>query len=67
MLESNVYADAVQKDIYEANELGIRGVPFFLFNNKYAISGAQQPQALLHALNKAWQERRRMHISFKQA
>ncbi len=56
MLESNVYADAVQKDIYEANELGIRGVPFFLFNNKYAISGAQQPQALLHALNKAWQE-----------
>lgn len=32
---------------------GIEGVPFFIFNDRYAVSGAQQPQVLLDAMNAA--------------
>ena len=35
----------VEQDIYEAQQIGVRGVPFFVFNNKYGVSGAQ-PQGL---------------------
>lgn len=45
VLESNQYEEAVEQDIYEAQQIGVRGVPFFVFNNKYGISGAQ-PQPL---------------------
>lgn len=45
VLESNEYEDAVEQDIYEAQQIGVRGVPFFVFNNKYGLSGAQ-PQSL---------------------
>ena len=45
VLESNQYEEAVEQDIYEAQQIGVRGVPFFVFDNKYGISGAQ-PQLL---------------------
>lgn len=45
VLESNEYEEAVEQDIYEAQQIGVRGVPFFVFNNKYGLSGAQ-PQPL---------------------
>ncbi|TSJ40017.1 DsbA family oxidoreductase [Fluviicola chungangensis] len=35
------FADAVRSDISEAQQIGVRGVPFFVFDRKYAISGAQ--------------------------
>jgi len=35
------FADAVKNDISEAQQIGVRGVPFFVFDRKYAISGAQ--------------------------
>src|SRR5690606_3052149 len=35
------YADMVRKDIQEAAEIGVRGVPFFVYDRKYAVSGAQ--------------------------
>jgi predicted DsbA family dithiol-disulfide isomerase len=54
MLESNSYADEVQHDIYEAGEIGVRGVPFFLLNDRYAVSGAQPIDTFLSALNTAW-------------
>lgn len=41
MLDSTKYADAVRQDIDTAQKLGIKGVPFFLINKKYGISGAQ--------------------------
>ena len=41
VLESNEYEEAVEQDIYEAQQIGVRGVPFFVFNNKYGLSGAQ--------------------------
>lgn len=41
VLESNQYEEAIEQDIYEAQQIGVRGVPFFVFNNKYGVSGAQ--------------------------
>ena len=54
LLQSNQYAEAVAQDIYEAQQVGVRGVPFFVLNHQYAISGAQQPETFLGALNTAW-------------
>ena len=45
VLESNEYEEAIEQDIYEAQQIGVRGVPFFVFNNKYGLSGAQ-PQGV---------------------
>ncbi len=45
ILDGNQFKGDVEKDIFEAQQLGVRGVPFFVFDNKYGISGAQ-PQAL---------------------
>lgn len=41
VLAGDDFGDDVRNDIREAEELGIRGVPFFVFDRKYAISGAQ--------------------------
>ena len=56
MLETNEYADAVNADIEMSQELGINGVPFFVLDNKYAISGAQPTEHFLAGLQQAWAE-----------
>ncbi len=56
VLHSDVYSTAVKQDIQEANSIGVQGVPFFVFDNKYAISGAQPATAFLQTLEKVWQE-----------
>lgn len=56
MLASDQYAEAVDRDIYEARQVGVRGVPFFVFNQKYAVSGAQGSEVFLGALNKSFGE-----------
>jgi len=56
VLASQQYAQDVAQDIYESRQVGARGVPFFVFNQKYAVSGAQAPQTFLGALNKAYGE-----------
>jgi len=59
MLNSNLFADAVQNDIYESQQVGARGVPFFVFNRQYAVSGAQPSEAFLQTLEQSyakWQE-----------
>ena len=53
-LRSNAFADAVNADIKEAQLLGIQGVPFFVFDRKYAVSGAQAVDSFLEALKKAY-------------
>lgn len=53
MLASDQFAEAVDRDVYEARQVGVRGVPFFVINRKYAISGAQQPDTFLGALETA--------------
>ena len=55
MLSSDAFASAVESDIYQAQQIGVQGVPFFVFDNKYAISGAQQSETFLAALYKAKQ------------
>lgn len=56
LLKSNEYADAVERDIYEARQIGVRGVPYFIMNDRYSVSGAQATETFLGALNKAWRE-----------
>jgi len=53
MLESDLYAKEVREDEAEAKEIGVRGVPFFVFGEKYAVSGAQPKESLLAVLEKA--------------
>ncbi len=55
-LESDAYTAEVQADINQAAQYGIQGVPFFIFDNKYAISGAQGAEAFGQALDQIWQE-----------
>lgn len=52
-LEGNDFAVAVRNDIEEARELGITGVPFFVFDRKYAVSGAQDTRLFLEVLEKS--------------
>jgi len=56
MLNTTQYADDVKHDIAEAQQLGIRGVPFFVMNNKYAVSGAQVVPVFTQTLEKAFEE-----------
>ena len=56
VLHSDAFSEAVEKDIAMAQQIGIQGVPFFVFDNKYAISGAQAEETFLQALEKTWQE-----------
>ncbi|GIN73891.1 DSBA oxidoreductase [Bacillus sp. J14TS2] len=50
------YADEVRYDENTAQQIGVRGVPFFVVNQKYAISGAQPMETFVGALEKVWQE-----------
>ena len=52
-LESDAFAYEVKQDEMEARNIGVRGVPFFVFDDKYAVSGAQPPEAFLQTLEKA--------------
>lgn len=56
VLNSDQFEDAVRKDLREAREIGVDGVPFFLFGRRYAIGGAQPPELLLRALQQTWAE-----------
>jgi predicted DsbA family dithiol-disulfide isomerase len=55
-LESDAYADEVKRDIAQAQYLGIQGVPFFVLNNKYAVSGAQAVPVFEQTLQKAFDD-----------
>lgn len=55
-LENNSYADDVRKDINEARQIGVTGVPFFVFDRKQAVSGAQDPATFLKALETTFAE-----------
>jgi predicted DsbA family dithiol-disulfide isomerase len=58
-LDSNDFADDVKHDIAEAQYLGIQGVPFFVMNSKYGVSGAQTVPVFTETLEKSfadWQQ-----------
>lgn len=54
--DAQAYAEDVTFDIDEAKQFGITGVPYFIFNRKYAISGAQPKEAFTQALEKIQEE-----------
>jgi len=56
MLASGAFAKEVKQDEMQAQQFGISGVPFFVLNDKYAVSGAQSPETFLQALEQTWQE-----------
>lgn len=56
VLASDMFSEAVREDEDEARQLGINGVPCFVFDGRLAVSGAQSPQVLLSALHQAWSD-----------
>ena len=57
VLNEDAYLTAVNADKEQAFEYGISGVPFFVIDGKYAVSGAQESATFEQALNTAWNER----------
>lgn len=55
-LDNEAYADAVRADERRAAQLGISGVPFFVFDGRYAVSGAQPTDVFRSVLQRAWAE-----------
>jgi predicted DsbA family dithiol-disulfide isomerase len=53
MLESDRFLDEVREDEQTAAAFGINGVPFFVFDRRLGVSGAQPPEVLLGALQEA--------------
>ena len=65
VLNSDKYADSVQADVKESQQLGVTGVPFFVFDRKYAVSGAQDSSAFLETLEKSFSEWRKANPTLK--
>lgn len=57
VLAEGTYAEQVRADETEARGLGINGVPFFVVDRRYGVSGAQPADQLLAVLERAWSER----------
>ena len=58
VLASQEYGDAVDTDEAMAQALGVNGVPLFVIDRRYGISGAQPPEVIAHVLDQAWAEAR---------
>jgi predicted DsbA family dithiol-disulfide isomerase len=56
MLASDQFSDEVRGDIDDALQMGINGVPFFVIDDRYAVSGAQDTSVFLEALTRAQNE-----------
>lgn len=56
VLDGNAFEEEVRYDIYESQQLGVRGVPFFVMDRKYALSGAQPVEAFKQALTQSYNE-----------
>lgn len=56
VLNGTKFDKDVRNDQAEAREIGVQGVPFFVLNRKYAISGAQPAEVFTEALQKIWEE-----------
>lgn len=53
ILNSDQFTKEVEVDIAKAGQIGVRGVPFFVLNNKYGISGAQPQELFEQTIEKA--------------
>lgn len=55
-LSSDLYKKEIAADRIQAEKIGINGVPFFIFNGKYAVSGAQPLENFSQILDQVWEE-----------
>ena len=53
-LKNKTFETPVQKEISEASQLGIHGVPYFVFNRQFAVNGAQETPVFLETLKKSF-------------
>ena len=53
---SGEYKTELEADINLAKQFGVRGVPFFVFDRKYAVSGAQEPETFLKTMEQVMAE-----------
>lgn len=56
LLQSNDFASHVRADEQHARQIGVQGVPFFVFNDKYAVSGAQPVETFIQVIDKVRKE-----------
>jgi predicted DsbA family dithiol-disulfide isomerase len=54
---SGQYTTELEADIELAQQFGVRGVPFFVFDRKYAVSGAQEPETFLKTMEQVLAEK----------
>jgi predicted DsbA family dithiol-disulfide isomerase len=55
VLAGDAHMTGVREDEAMAHELGVTGVPYFLFNGKWAVPGAQDVDTMVRALDRAWE------------
>lgn len=53
----DAYADGVRSDERLAADMGATGVPFFVLERRYGVSGVQSPEVFTRALEQAWADR----------
>ncbi|MGR6906210.1 DsbA family oxidoreductase [Lysinibacillus sp. BSL11] len=56
VLANDKYSEKIAADKAEGIKIGVQGVPLFVVDNKYAISGAQSNQVFLETLQQVWKE-----------
>ena len=56
VLAGDAYSDHVDTDEAMARALGATGVPLFVIDRKYGISGAQPAETITQVLERAWRE-----------
>lgn len=62
-LDTDADLAIVSQQVEQAKAAGIQGVPFFIFDNAYAVSGAQAPEQLASVIRKAVEERKQKAAS----
>jgi predicted DsbA family dithiol-disulfide isomerase len=55
-LTGDRYSENIARDKAAGSKIGIQGVPFFIVNDKYTITGAQSSKTFLEMLQKVWKE-----------
>ncbi len=56
VLDLHAFEEEIDQDVYESRLIGVQGVPFFVFDRKYGISGAQPDEVFDQTLQQALQE-----------
>ena len=56
VLQSDEFTEALRYDIYESKQIGVGGVPYFVFDRKYALSGAQPVDTFKDAITQSFNE-----------